>query len=365
MLKKDLLFRATLVLAFFFVLFVCLARAQGFLKPVAFAAIFAMLLQPVCRWLEQRMSRTWASLLSVLLFVLVFGGLLALLSGQMADFAERLQQVGGQFTEMLDKYQKVVAEKFGISPEEQKKLLESGDSAMSGLKSMAQGFVMGLFGTMADLFLTLVYMFLFLMYRTKFRRFIQKLTPDDASDRTDKVITEGSKVAYQYLFGRLILIVILSVLYTVGLLVVGVQNAFFFALLAAVVSIIPYIGNIVGGGLPLATALISGDSGQAIGVIAVFTVAQMLENYVLEPLVVGKRVELNALFTIVIIVVGGSVWGVAGTILAIPYLAILKIIFDHVPPLHPYAYLIGDQSGGDSTDDAMQRVKDWFRKRFR
>lgn len=172
------------------------------------------------------------------------------------------------------------------------------------------------------------------------------------------MLYEASQISQDYLAGKFILIVILSVLYGLGFFIIGIK----YAVLAAVFSIIPYIGNIIGGVLALILAVVTkGSTGAILGVVVVMSIAQFLESYILEPLVVGKKVELNLFFTILIVVLGGAVWGIPGMIVAIPYLGIVKVILDRVKPLTPYAYLIGeDESSGD--DDLMSKVKGWFKK---
>jgi predicted PurR-regulated permease PerM len=183
---------------------------------------------------------------------------------------------------------------------------------------------------------------------------------DDKRDKAQHIIEDSSQVAQQYLTGRGILMLILAVEYSIGLMIVGLHNAIFISVLAALLSIIPYVGNIIGGALALLMALVqSAGSGTIIGVLIVFTFSQVLENYVLEPLVVGAEVDIHPFFTIVIIVIGGLIWGIAGMILAIPILAILKIIFSNIESLHPYAYLIGD-TRKKKKSAFIDKIKGWF-----
>jgi predicted PurR-regulated permease PerM len=81
--------------------------------------------------------------------------------------------------------------------------------------------------------------------------------------------------------------------------------------------------------------------GMVIGVLLTYLIVQFLQTYLLEPLVVGAEVNINPLFTIIILVLGELVWGIPGLVLAIPLLGIVKIICDHIDPLKPYGYLIG------------------------
>ena len=147
----------------------------------------------------------------------------------------------------------------------------------------------------------------------------------------------------QYLTGVVTVMAILSVLNSIGLLILGIPHAIFFGVLASVLNIIPYIGVWIGSGLPMIMALITKNSLiYPVGVIVVFVVTQFLDNNFLTPRITGSQVKLNALATIGIIIIGNMVWGVSGMILFIPLLGIAKILFDNVDMLKPFAILIGE-----------------------
>ncbi|HEX6891140.1 MAG TPA: AI-2E family transporter, partial [Chryseolinea sp.] len=141
-------------------------------------------------------------------------------------------------------------------------------------------------------------------------------------------------------------IVILFICYTIGLLIIGIKNALLLAAVASLLTIIPYAGTIVGSMFPVLMAIVTEDSYQPVIWTAILVIViQAVDNYFIEPYVVGGEVNLSAMATIVIIVCGGLIWGIAGTILFIPLLGIIKIVCDHVEPLKPYGFLVGDPSG--------------------
>jgi predicted PurR-regulated permease PerM len=124
---------------------------------------------------------------------------------------------------------------------------------------------------------------------------------------------------------------------------------------------VPFVGTLVGGIFAAGTVLITQSAGSALAIIGILAVIQMIDEYLIEPYVVGGNIQLSPLAVIVALVIGGLLWGVAGMVLFIPFLGIAKIIFDHVPSLHPYSYLIGDEeeSSGPSMKD---KIKSWFKK---
>ena len=157
------------------------------------------------------------------------------------------------------------------------------------------------------------------------------------------------------------MIVCLWILYGIGFTIVGVKNALFFAMLCGLLEIVPFIGNIIGTTITVFMVLAQGGSGgMVIGVLATYAIVQSFQSYVLEPLVVGSNVNINPLFTILVLVFGEFVWGLPGMVLAIPVLGIIKIICDHVRPLHPIGYLIGEDKKSSSTKKWIQKIKGKF-----
>jgi predicted PurR-regulated permease PerM len=157
------------------------------------------------------------------------------------------------------------------------------------------------------------------------------------------------------------MIVLLWIMYGIGFSIAGVKNAFFFAILCGLLEIIPFIGNLAGTALTLLMALTQGGgSNIIIGILITYALVQFIQSYIIEPLVVGAEVNINPLFTIIAIVLGETVWGVPGMILAIPLLGIFKIICDNVESLKPYGFLIGEEKK-KKEPGMMDKVKSWFK----
>lgn len=246
-----------------------------------------------------------------------------------------------------------------------------GKSSSGGgsIMSTAGNFFMQFFGFLGTFLLTFIYIFFFLLYRRKFKNSILKMAPEEKREQTEDILSHSVKISQNYLSGRLILILFLAILYAVGLSVSGVKHAILISVLAAVLSLIPYIGNIIGFFLAIAMALFSGSGFMgALGVAITFTIAQFVESYILEPYIVGDKVELNPVVTILVVVLGEAVWGVIGMLIAIPALGIAKVIFDHIPALKPLGYLFGQEDiGGDeeSNDNFFTRTKQWALNKFK
>lgn len=221
---------------------------------------------------------------------------------------------------------------------------------------------MSFFGVFGNFILTFIYVFFFLLYRKKFTTSVMKMAPDSHQSQTRATISEIITISQNYLSGRLLLILFLAVLYTIGLSVSGVEQAILISVLAAVLSLMPYVGNILGFGLAVAMAFISGSGlNGVIGVSITFGVAQFVESYILEPYVVGEKVNINPVFTIIVVVLGGAVWGIIGMLIAIPALGMLKVVFDRIPTLQPIGYLFGGEDIGDEEAGNFDRMINWMK----
>ncbi|HSF46268.1 MAG TPA: AI-2E family transporter, partial [Chitinophagaceae bacterium] len=132
-----------------------------------------------------------------------------------------------------------------------------------------------------------------------------------------------------------------------GFYISGVENALFFAILCGLLEIIPFIGNLTGTAITLLMVLAQGGStGTLVGVVITYVVVQFVQSYLVEPLVVGKGVSINPLFTILGLVAGEFIWGIPGMVLALPAVGIMKVVFDHIEPLKPVGKLMGDTKEG-------------------
>ncbi len=355
-----------------------------------------MVILPLARWFERKgVKRGWAALFSDLAIVLFFGILAGVLSFEAKSFADDWPKIQRQLEPKVTQLQQFIYNKTGIPVAEQIEkvtepvLGESSSAASAQVEQPAQGrqqtnttpqpqegssmlfkagsFIMKFLGFLATALLTLVYIFFFLLYRDKFTKSIVKLAPGENQVKTKKIITDSVRVSQNYLLGKLALCILIAIIYSIGLSISGLKHAIIIAVLASILTLIPYLGNIIGFGLALAMALLSGGSTTTlIGVTLTFGITQFLETYTLEPYVVGGKVNLNPVITIIVVVLGNAVWGVVGMLIAIPALGIAKVIFDHIPALNPLGYLFGQEGTEDGNgDDPLDKVKHWAREKFK
>jgi predicted PurR-regulated permease PerM len=348
---------------------IILKFGKPFLVPLAFGGILAMLLLPVCSWLQRKgVNKAVATVLSILLLVGFFAGVIAFLGWQISDLAEDAGKVKQQATEKYQQIQQYISEQLGVSPEKQKEMMKEQQKSSGGKSGLVSGFISGLGGMMTNGLLVLVYIFLFLYFREHLQRFVIRLVPHQEKDEAVKVVDNIQQVAQNYLSGLSQMIVGLWIMYGIAFTIIGVKHALFFAVLCGMLEIIPFVGNLVGNLLTIVMAVSQGgDTNMIIGILATYGLIQFIQSYILEPLVVGAEVNINPLFTIVGLVAGELVWGIPGMVLAIPLIGMTKIIFDHIEPLKPFGELIGEEKRKPNklkkkTTEIVEKFKKGFSK---
>jgi len=168
----------------------------------------------------------------------------------------------------------------------------------------------------------------------------------------------------------LLVILILGVLNSLGLWLIGIRYAAFWGFLAACLAIIPYIGTTLGGFLPFIYALATtGTLWQPAAVVLLYSSVQTLEGNFITPNVVGNSVSINPLAAIIFLFIGGMIWGISGLILALPFVAVLKVVMEHITPLRPVSELLSSDLYSDSDkfleeyDEEQYRISNYFSRR--
>jgi predicted PurR-regulated permease PerM len=338
--------KTTLILVGLSLLVVVLIYGKFILMPLAFSAFFAMLLNPLVKVFEKmKMGRALSIILTLLVIVICVAGVLSLISAQFIQFTERIPEVTEKLKSVSNDAIIFLEETVGISQEEQSQYLQQG---INNLIDKSGDFASSLVSATTNAFtvMTLMPIFIFFMlyYQEMFRTFFQKLFEVKGTDsKVDKLLDRIQEVTQNYLVGMLTVIGILAVLNTTGLLIVGLDHALFFGVFASLLAIIPYIGIIIGALPPLLFALLLTDSLLTpVFVIVVFATVQFLEGNFITPRIVGSKVSINPFIAMVALIIGGELWGISGMILFVPLIGILKVVFDQIPEMKPYGYLLGN-----------------------
>ncbi|QMU29319.1 AI-2E family transporter [Adhaeribacter radiodurans] len=333
-----------------------------FLIPLAFAIFFAMMLLPVSRKLEKwGIKRIPATLLCIVVVLLFMAGIVFVVAAQASSISQDWPQIQKKLQQMVDTGQQYIQQQFGVAPHEQIEFVKSQISKFSqSFNKFSTGLVSGSLGMLSGFALTLIYFFFLMWKREKYEEFFLKLTNRENQPAAKQKLRAITKVASGYLVARLLSMLFLAIFYAVGFSIIGLKNALLISLVAVLPTIVPYIGSFVGGVFPLMMALVSGSSGMILPIVIILIIAQVIDNNIIEPLVEGNSLNLSPIITIVAIVLGELVWGIAGMILFIPLFAILRIVCDHIPALQPYGFLLRNDV---KEPEWVEKVKGWFNKK--
>ena len=337
--QKFSFFLLSIILVFY-----VLITARMFLYPLALAVLFAYLLYPLTNFLEKKkFPRILAIIISIILLLTVITFTALFVYRKLGVFVGDFPTFRVKAISRIDELEKTISNLFGIADLQLAGFLRSRVSGMfdAGSNVFNKAFT-ATTGTLFRLGILPVFIFMFLYYRTKFAWFIMKIVPREKQMLTLNVLREASKVASRYMGGIFTVVFVLCIINSLGLYLVGIRYAITLGVIAAIFNFIPYFGTIIGYSIPFVFALLTGDSAEpAFKVLLVFLVVQFTENNILTPNIVGNYVKINPFMIILGVIAGGMVWGLAGMFVVIPFLAILRIISEHVPALHPYVYLLG------------------------
>jgi len=336
-----------------------LGQVQPILVPLLFALLLAMLLNPlVNRMTRWRLPRAIAIGVAVLFAMACAFWVSYFILTQAAHFSETLPELRMKITALGDTMRAWVERRTPMAPTAVDDALEKAREG--GLKEgskMVGGALLTMGTIFAFAFLLPVFTFLFLLYKRLLLTFVIKLFPDEHRVVVEDVLQGSKGVAQHYLVGLLLEAVILATLNYVGLLIIGLQYALLLAVLAAVLNLIPYLGMLTATLLAVIIALATADANTAFWVLVLYSSVQFVDNNFVVPNVVASRVQINALVSIVVVMIGGALWGIPGMFLAIPLTAICKVVFDRVPALEPFGYVLGSDDGSPKKPSLHAR---WF-----
>lgn len=331
---------------------------KAILIPLSFAMMISFILFPIARWLENfRLGRMFAAFLSMLLFFGVLGGGIYFFSANIAGLSGDFSEFKEKLTELFSDVLVFINQVLPLSNP-----LDKGDILLEvkqWLSNSSAQFVSNTFNStatfMTQLLGVFIYTFLILIDRDGLTRAFLAFASKEKRPQVLNMFKNVRKVGQQYLWGVLLVVLILGILNSVGLWIIGLENPFLFGFMAASLSIIPYVGTTVGASIPVLYAFMTHDSfWMPLAVAILFWAVQLLESNFLSPKIVGASVRINALASILSLIVGAMVWGVAGMVLFLPFTAILRVVSEEYTSLKPIALLVGMHE-----DDNGQTFNSW------
>jgi predicted PurR-regulated permease PerM len=337
--------KAALLLVGLYVFINMLYIGQGIIVPLVFSIILAILLLPVVNFFVRlKINKVIAIIITLVLTFLVIAAFGALIFSQASRFSESWPVLVDKFSLMLKDTIGGISDYFDVDPQSIHAWIAKTKAELLDNSGAAIGQTLLTVGSsLVVLFLVPVYIFLILYYQPLIVDFIHRLFGADNQSKVTKIITQTKVVVQQYLVGLVIETAIIAVLEIAALLILGIEYAILLGIIGALLNLIPYIGGVVAVALPMMVALATKDSSwYALYVLGIYYVIQIIDNNYIVPMIVASKVKINALFSIIAVIAGNALWGVSGMFLSIPLLAIVKLIFDHIEPLKPWGFLLGD-----------------------
>lgn len=319
--------------------------AQVIIVPIVFSVIIAILLNPGVNFFTRKwIPRIIAITITLLLTFVVIAILGALLVTQASQFGDSWPIIVEKFTAVINNTITWSSEYFNINVEKiHAWILQTKGEIVDGSSNVIGQTLLSLGSGLIVLFLIPVYVFMILFYKPLILEFVHKLFGSDNRTQVSEIVIQVKSVIQHYLTGLIIEVVMIAVMDIGALLILGIEYAVLIGIIGALLNLIPYIGGLVAVALPMMIALATETSPwSALYVLILYYVIQLIDNNLIVPVIVSSKVKINALFSVIVVIVGNALWGISGMFLSIPLLAIVKLLFDHIESLKPWGYLLGD-----------------------
>jgi predicted PurR-regulated permease PerM len=337
--KMAMLFIA--IYGVFYLLYI----GQEIFLPIIFAGVVAILLNPmVCFFNRLHIPRIISITLAILTAFLLLSGLIAFICMEFGMFIEQLPALKTRFDLLLKESTGWVSHTFGIKPSLINQWLAKTKTDLMGNAGTIIGSTLTVItNSLILMALIPIYIFMMLYYEPLLVEFVKRAFSRESHAAVNDIIIESKAAMQHYLVGLLLEAVIVAIMNSAGLLLLGIDYAILWGILGALLNIIPYIGGVIAVALPMIMALVTKDSYSSVFLVfLLYTVVQFIDNNIIVPKIVASRVQINALISVIVVLIGGALWGVPGMFLSIPLIAVVKIVCDRIESLKPFGYLLGD-----------------------
>jgi len=314
--------------------------------PLSFSLLIGFILYPICKWLEKKgMSTGFAIGVSLFSLTILIAAFLFLVFTQLAEFSTEWGALKIKLLDAFSGFSDFLLTRFGFSLESQNNMIHNLENSsgpqlfqlLSFTASSVSSFIITLI--MVPLFSVLI-----LYNRKLFFEVLCRVFSNRKREKIYEILVETIHSYHNFIKGMLIVYLVVGLLNGLGLAILGIPHPFLFGFIASIFTFIPYVGIIIASLLPISIAWITyGSIWYPLGVVIVFTIVQILEANIIFPFAVSSKMNLNTLVVLVVIILGGILWGASGMILFIPFLGIAKLIADKTEGMEALAILLGNE----------------------
>lgn len=328
----------------FIIVLAILYFGQKVLIPFSFSCLLAMLLASPCRRLEKLgMPRGFATLICLLLSIIAFFFVFYFISSSIISFRNDFPMMVQNIQQAITDIQVWLQKRLNLSTEKVRDFMNSSTSNVlpktSVIVNTALSTVSGAFLTGVIVFLQT---FLLLLYRSLIVKFFVSLFAEEFSSHVYNIMSRIRYVIHGYIIGLFIEMLAVAFAYCGALFIIGVKYALLLGVMGALLNLIPYLGIFVACILSALITFSTNTPSAVLWSVVSILAIHLIDANILLPKIVGSKIKINALTTIMGVIIGDAIWGIPGMFLAVPGMAILKVIFEDIPAFLPFAILMDD-----------------------
>lgn len=320
--------------------------ASDVIMPLILSFFLALVLLPVCRFLNNRkVPRVISIILCILLLVIVVSFFAWLFFMQINKLIVDYPTIRSNLTQHVNHLSGWIDRKGHFSTQQQSKIInEQSNKLLNYAGALLGGVAASASSVLLFFGLIPIYIFFLMYYKNLLLNFVFLWFNPQHHAKVQEVVHETEAIIKSYIGGLLIQITYMCILMGLALTIFGIKHALLIAIIFAFLNLIPYIGALIGNLIGvLLTISASQELGPVFTVLIVIAVVQFLDNNILMPRIVGSKVKVNALASIVAVFVGGKLAGISGMFLSLPIIAVLKIIFDRTEMFRQWGLLFGEE----------------------
>jgi len=321
-------------------------HGKEILCPLIFATLFSIMLLPLAKFFENKihLPRGASSGLSVVIFIAFIGAIIYLVGSQVSNLASDWPQLRDQVTTTFGNLQDWITEHYDINAKKQMNYVHSATTKILDSSTVAIGTtVLSVSSMLLFLIFMLIDTFFLLVYRRLLMRFLVAVFKAENAEIVYDVVERIQYIIRKYITGLILEMLIVATVVCTVFLIGGIKYALLLGILTGLFNIIPYIGIFTALLLSVLITFSTAAVGKVILVVVTIVAMHLIDSNVLLPVIVGSKVKINALVTILGVIVGEMLWGIPGMFLSIPVIAMTKIIFDRIESLKPWGILLGDE----------------------
>jgi predicted PurR-regulated permease PerM len=323
-----------------------LSYGQNIIMPVILAFFLSIVLLPIYRFLRSKGSpEFFAIFLPILLGAVIIALVIWFFTGQVNILLAEYPEIRKNISRHLAELSGWINQKTNYSTPEQLKFInDQSDKVLANAVNIISGAANSITSILIYVGLVPIYIYLFLSYKSLLVRFVFIWFEKSEHKKVEEVMKETEHIIKGYLIGLMIQISYIVILLGGLLLLFGIKHALLIGVIFAILNLIPYIGALIGNIIGVLLTLTNSEELLPVFIVlGVIAAVQFLDNNILMPRIVGSKVRINALAAIMGVFVSGTLAGVTGMFLALPMIAILKVIFDRSEMFKPWGLLLGDE----------------------